>query len=123
MPSRPRSSFELLGFELRRPAMLMNSEVAETFAVLLNTRTDPVFCTTYQRAELPGSCNMAIGCVKFGKPVNARCRATDTVPLGASPARQLVFAGRASSPLSGGAPPVVALAAVEAAETLAGVAP
>jgi hypothetical protein len=44
--------------------------------------------------------------------------------FGASPARQVVFEGRASRPLVGGFPPlVVALAAVESADTFAGVAP
>jgi hypothetical protein len=53
---------------------------------LSNTRTEPVFCTTYQRAEFPGSWSMAMGCVKFGRFENARCTASDTAVLGGSPA-------------------------------------
>src|SRR4030095_14457395 len=109
MPSRPRSSVGLLGSELRRVERLMNSRVVETFGVLSNTRTEPVFCTTYQRAELPGSCSMAMGCVKFGRLAKARCTAKLTVALGGSPARQVVLDGRASRPPSGGVALVVAL--------------
>ena len=99
----------------------MNSRVVETFGVLSNTRTEPVFCTTYQRAELPGSCSMAMGCVKFGRFAKARCTASDTVVLGGSPARQVALEGRPSRPPIGGVP-VVALAATDAADTFGGVA-
>ena len=122
MPSRPRSSLELAGSELSRDERLMNSRVVETFGVLSNTRTEPVFCTTYQRAELPGSCSMAMGWVKFGRLANARCTARDTVVLGGSPARQVVLEGRPSRPPTGGVPLVVALAAADAADTFGGVA-
>src|SRR5262245_42169599 len=122
MPSRPRSSLLLFGSELSRDEMLMNSRVVETFAVLSNTRTEPVFCTTYHRAEFPGSWSMAMGCVKFGNCVNTRCTASDTAVLGGSPARQVVFEGRLSRPLIGGVPGIVAIAAVDCADTLAGVA-
>src|SRR3954468_12563648 len=98
MPSRPRSSVGLLGSELSRAARLTNSRVVETSAVLSNTRTEPVFCTTYQRAEFPGSCNMAMGCVKAGRLANAGWTASDTVLLGGSPARQVVLEGRLSRP-------------------------
>src|SRR5262245_9321358 len=122
MPSRPRSSLELLGSEFSRDEMLMNSLVVATLAVLLNTRTEPVFCTTYQRELLPGSCNIAMGCVKLGRLANARCTASGTVVLGGSPARQVVLAGRPSRPPAGGVPLVVAVAALEAADTLGGMA-
>src|SRR5881396_1632142 len=122
MPSRPRSSVGLVGSDVSRDARLTNSRVVETFGVLSNTRTDPVFCTTYQRVEFAGSCSMAMGCVKFGRLANARWTASDTVLLGGSPARHVVFAGRLSSPATGAVPVVVALAAAEAAETLGGVA-
>ena len=93
--------------------MSMNTEDAATPAVLSNLRTAPVFSTTYQRAELPGSCSMAMGCVNPGRLGNTRCTASDTSLLGASPARQVVFDGRASSPppVGGVTGPVVALAA------------
>src|SRR6185503_17259090 len=122
MPSSPRSSVGLVGSEFSRPAMLMNSRDVETLAVLSNTRTEPVFCTTYQRAELPGSCSMAMGCVKFGRLAKARCTAKDTVVPGGSPARQVVLAGRPSRPPTGGVPLVVALAAADATDTFAAVA-
>src|SRR3954470_23810008 len=101
MPSNPRSSLELLGSELRRDATSMNTLELATLFVLSNTRTCPVFCTTYQRALLPGACSIAMGCVKvrFG---NTRCKAIDTDVPGASPARHAAFAGRASSPEVGG---------------------
>src|SRR4051812_49572611 len=101
--------------------MSMNSRVLETDGVLSNTRTDPVFCTTYQRAELPGSWSMAMGCVKFGRLEKARCTASDTLVLGGSPARQVVFEGRVSRPLAGGVPLVVALTEPDCADTLGGV--
>src|SRR5688500_2382862 len=132
MPSRPRSSVSLAAFELRRDARLMNSFDVATFGVLSNTRTEPVFCTTYQRELSPGACSIAMvwrdvavgarGNVRFG---NTRCTAMLTVLLGGSPARQVVFAGRASRPEvppTGGVALVIALAAADAAETLAGVA-
>src|SRR4051812_23692064 len=122
MPRRPRSSLELAGAGLRRDARVMNSRVTEKFGGLSNTRTEPVFFTTYHRAELPGSCSMAMGCVKFGRFANARCTAKDTVVLGGSPARQVVFEGRPSRPPAAAVPLVVALAAADAADTLAGVA-
>src|SRR4249920_3674466 len=123
MPRSPRSSLELAGSEFRRVERLMNSRVVETFGVLSNTRTEPVFCTTYQRAELPGSWSMATGWVKFGRPANTRCTASDTVLLGGSPARQVVFDGRASRPPAGGeAPLVVALTEADCAEVFAGLA-
>src|SRR5690242_17546176 len=77
--------------------MSMKVLADETLAVLSNTRTWPVFCTTYQRAELPGACSIRMGCVKFGKLGNTRC-ASSATPLGGSPARQLVLLGRASRP-------------------------
>src|SRR5262245_42910671 len=99
MPSRPRSSFRPgpeLGFS--RDAMSMKVRVVVTLGVLSNTRTWPVFCTTYQRAELPGSCSMAMGCVNPGVMFgNTRCWSMDT-PLGASPATQVVLDGRESRP-------------------------
>src|SRR5262245_44136806 len=107
MPNRPRSSLELLGLEFSSPAMLMNSRDVETLAVLSNTRTEPVFCTTYQRAETPGSCSMAMGCVKFGRFGNTRCVVRATGGGGGG---------------GGGAALVVALAEVDAADSLAGVA-
>ena len=97
MPSRPRSSLELAGSEFSFDEMSMKPLVDETLAVLSNTRTWPVFCTTYQRAELPGACSMRMGCVKFGRFGNTRCVSIET-PLGGSPARQLVLLGRASRP-------------------------
>src|SRR5678815_3237170 len=97
MPSRPRSSLELEGSEFSFDAMSMKVLADDTSAVLSNTRTWPVFCTTYQRAELPGACNIRMGCVKFGKLGNTRC-ASSEMPLGGSPARQLVLLGRASRP-------------------------
>src|SRR5688572_24857904 len=126
MPSSPRSSFAVLGSELRRDERLMNSLVLETLGVLSNTRTEPVFSTTYQRAEFPGACNMAMGCEKAGKLGNTRCTASEIPLPGASPARQVVLEGRWSSPEpagTGGAALVVAVAAVEPADSLAGVAP
>ena len=65
---------------------------------------------------------MAMGCVNVSVG-NTRCTASDRLLLGASPARQEVFEGRLSSPLPGVDPLVVALAAAEGAEVLAGVAP
>jgi hypothetical protein len=44
-----------------REERLMNSRGVPGVAELLNTRTAPVFSTTYQRALLPGSCNMRMG--------------------------------------------------------------
>ena len=123
MPSKPRSSFELPGLELSREDTLMNSRVVETLALLSNTRTEPVFSAMYQRALLLGSWSMAMGCEKFGRFAKAREMAMDTVPVGGSPARQVVFEGRLSSPPTGGVPPVVAFTAADAAETFAGVAP
>src|SRR6185295_5975497 len=101
MPSSPRSSLELVGSELSRDETSMNRLEVATLLVLSNTRTWPVFWTMYQRAELPGACNMATGCVKvrFG---NTRCSAIDTDVPGASPARQVALAGRASRPELGG---------------------
>src|SRR6187549_742246 len=99
----------------------MNSRVVETDESLSNTRTEPVFCTMYQRAEFPGSWSMAMGCVKFGRFANARCTASVTAVLGGSPARHVVLDGRLSSPPAGGGPVVVALAEPDWAETLAGV--
>src|SRR5262245_54411365 len=98
MPSRPRSSCALCGSELSLLAMLMNSREVLTFAVLSNTRTAPVFCTTYQRASLPGSCSSAIGCVKLGRFGNTRCTARLRLVPGSAPARHVAFAGRASRP-------------------------
>src|SRR6187401_1670229 len=122
MPSRPRSSFELLGSELRRELTSMNTRVVDTLAVLSNTSTCPVFCTTYQRALLPGSCSIAMGCVKLGRFANARCTASETELSGASPARQVVFDGRESRPDTGGVAWVVAFAEADPADSLAGVA-
>src|SRR5215203_3190422 len=83
--------------------MLMNWRVVATFGVLSNTRTEPVFCTTYQRALFPGSCSIATSCVKLGRLANARCTAKLTLVPGASPARHVVLDGRASRPV--GSPP------------------
>src|SRR5687767_10851559 len=102
MPSRPRSSLESAGFELRRDAILRNSRVLDTPASLSKTRIEPVFCTTYQRAELPGSCSIATGCEKLGRLLKTRCTDSDTALLGASPARQVEFAGRLSRPDAAG---------------------
>jgi hypothetical protein len=104
--------------------MSMKVRVVDTFGVLSNTFTCPVFCTTYQRAEFPGSCSIATGCVKPGRLANTRCTANDTVLAGASPARQVVLDGRASRPEPGGggvAALVVALPAVDTADSLGGV--
>src|SRR4051812_17338453 len=126
MPSRPRSSLDEFGSELSLEAMSMNSLLLATFALFWKTRTDPVFCTTYQREELPGACSMATGWVKFGRLANTRWMPKDTG--GGSPATQVVFEGRASRPETpgaggGGNPLVVALAAADAADSFAGVAP
>src|SRR5262245_48853766 len=123
MPSRPRSSVGVFGSELSFDAMLMNSRDVDAFAVLSNTRTEPVFWTMYQRALLPGSWSIAIGCVKFGRFGNTRCTSKLTAVLGGSPARQLVLEGRASRPEVGGAFEfVVASTGSDAADTFAGVA-
>ena len=98
--------------------MLMNSVVVETPALLSNTRTEPVFCTTNQRELSPGACNIAMGCVNT-RLGNARCTDSDTVLLGGSPARQVVLIGRPSRPPTGGVPPVVALAAAESTDSFA----
>src|SRR5690242_9236115 len=104
MPSKPRSSCGSPAFELSFDEMSMKVRVLDTLGVLSNTFTWPVFCTTYQRAGFPGSCSIATGWVKLGRPGNTRCTASDTELLGASPARQVVFDGRASrpDPLGGG---------------------
>src|SRR5262249_53239518 len=98
MPSRPRSSVGLFGSEVSWFAMLMNWRELDTFGVLSNTRTEPVFCTIYQRALFPGSCSIATGCVKAGRFENTRCTAKLRLLLGTSPARHVVFDGRASRP-------------------------
>ena len=81
MPSSPRSSLLLPGAELSREAMSMNTLDEPTLFVLSNTRTCPVFWTTYQRAALPGACSIAMGCVnvRFGK---TRCAAIDVAAHG-----------------------------------------
>src|SRR5690349_8191901 len=115
MPSKPRSSSAEVVSELSRVATLMNSAVLVTPALLANTRTAPVFCTTNQRESSPGACNMATGCVNPGVILgNTRCQ--PNVNAGASPARQVAFDGRLSRPPTGAlAPGVVALACAEGA--------
>jgi hypothetical protein len=78
MPSRPRSSLSLAGFEFRRDARLMNSVDVDTFAVLSNTRTEPVFCTTYQRELSPGACNIAMVCREFAVGASGKVRLGNT---------------------------------------------
>ena len=90
--------------------MLMNSLVVATLAVLSNTRTEPVFCTTYQRAELPGSCSMAMGCVKFGRLGNTRCTASDTAARRIAREAGGVRRARIETRAAGRAASVVALA-------------
>src|SRR4051812_9750123 len=122
MPSRPRSSVALPGLEFSRDETSMNVRFADTLAVLSNAITWPVFCTMYQRAALPGSCSIAMGCVKFARFGNTRCTAKLTLVLGGSPARHVALAGRASRPAVpplGGAAPVVAVTAGDAADSLA----
>src|SRR5688500_13751692 len=97
MLSRPRSSFALFGLYDIRPEISTNCRVVDTPGVLSNTRTMPVFCATYQRSVRVGSCSIAIGTenVRFG---NTRSTASGNGERGASPARQVVLAGRESSP-------------------------
>src|SRR3954469_13418093 len=97
MPSRPRSSFGSEASEFSRDEMSMKVLADATLALLSNTRTWPVFCTTYQRAELAGAWSIRMGCVKFGRLGNTRCVSIET-PLGGSPARQVALVGRASRP-------------------------
>src|SRR4051812_10049105 len=114
MPSRPRSSVALVGSELSREEMLMNSRDVDTPALLSNTRTEPVFCTTYQRASLPGSCSSAMGCEKLASCGNTRC--TPRLCVGGAPARQVVFEGRESRPVTGAVASEVPLAVAESAD-------
>src|SRR4051812_48360168 len=93
MPSRPRSSAE----ESRREVTSMKTLDVATLALLSNTRTRPVFSTTYQRAELLGACIIATGC-ENARLGNTRCLFIDTEPSEGAPARQVAFAGRASRP-------------------------
>src|SRR5690349_3309409 len=122
MPSNPRSSLAEVGSELSRPDKLMNSRVVEALATLSNTRTEPVFWTTYQRELLPGSWSMAMGWVneRLGK---TRCTATDKALFGASPARQVPLEVRVSRPLTPRAVAVLALTGLVSNDSFGGVAP
>src|SRR6478735_727568 len=100
MPSRPRSSVALPAI---CAATLMNTRFAATSSWLSNTCTVRVFSTTYQRALLAGSCSISTGEEKAARLGNTRSTASDTWLDGASPARQVVLAGRESRPATPGA--------------------